>query len=85
MRVGMVRALAWIAALAKLPAHDGHFTGERAKDMTEAEALRVASRYERRRFSGDRSLGLAELVHRSRQQRRARQTHPGKRGKRWRP
>lgn len=82
MRIGLVKALAWIGALAKLPAQDGHFTGERAKDMSEAEALRIASRYERRQFSSAYGMGLAELVQKSRHHQRAKQTHVHKRGKR---
>lgn len=85
MRVGLIKALAWIAALSKLPARDGHFTGEAAKDMSEADALRIAARYERRQFSAARGMGLAEIVHKSRHHRRAKQTHPGKRHKRMRP
>lgn len=79
MRAGFVKALAWVSVLAKLPTKEGHFTGDAAKDMTEAEALRIASRYERRTFSRGDSMSLAAIVHRSRQRRRARQTHPGKR------
>ncbi len=78
-RIGFVKALAWIAALAKMPAKEGHLTGEAAKDMTEAQALRIASRYDRRMNSRGTAMSLAELVIRSRQRRRARQTHPGKR------
>lgn len=81
MRSGLIRAATLIAAMSSLPARPGQPFGEAAKDMSEAEALRIASRLHRRQWSSDHAMSLGELVKRSTQKRRARQTHPGKRGR----
>ena len=82
MRSRLVNAATLIAAMANLPAQKGLPFGEAAKDLSEAEANRYSSRLYRRQWSSDRGMSPDQLVVWSRQRRRARQTHPGKRGKR---
>jgi hypothetical protein len=55
-------------------------TGRIATDLSDAELLRMASRTQRWRWARQ-AMYLAEVIKKSRQQRRARQTHPGKRGR----
>lgn len=55
-------------------------TDQVKRDKLNADALTLVSRYGH--LLGNRSLPPAELCRRSTQRRRARQTHPGKRGKR---
>lgn len=78
-------AVAMIAALMHMPPQPGKPYGDAAKDLDLETAARFASRYKRRMFSTQRSMGPAELQSWGRKRRRARQTHPGKRGKRARP
>jgi len=62
-----------------MPSEPGKPFGEAAKDLTEAQAARYASRLKRRLYSKKRGMSPAEIQRWSRQRRRARQTHPGKR------
>lgn len=85
MRHKHVIGLAWLKMLAGMPDRPGHTTGAAAMDATIADGLRIRSRTERRRFAAEAHLSLGQLVRFSAQRARARQTHPGKRGKRARP
>lgn len=75
------RMMAQLAAVHRAtgPA-DALITGKNAGTMTEAEACRLAARQERQRRSPWHPPMSADQLQRwSRQRRRARQTHPGKR------
>jgi hypothetical protein len=56
-----------------------------ASQLSDQDALRVASaaaRADARKYSPSGAMALSELVEWSRRRARARQTHPGKRGRR---
>ena len=76
MRSFVVRHAQAIALLSMMP--DGDVTGKNAASLTQEQALRIGRKMDRWAWSG-RSLSLPQLIHKSRQKRRARQTHPGKR------
>ncbi len=85
MRSKIRSAIAMIGALMSMPPEAGRPFGPAAKDLDLDTAARFASRYKRRAWSSGKPMGPAELQAFGRKQRRARQTHPGKRGKRARP
>lgn len=85
MRSGLARAAAVVNTLAAMPTRAGHITGKAAENISEAEACRLASRAARMQFSArdasgnPRSMGLAQIIQKSRQRRRGAQTHTHKR------
>lgn len=85
MRSKIRTAIMMIGALMQLPPEPGKPFGDKAKDLDINTAARYASRAKRRMYTTGKPMGPAELQAFGRKQRRARQTHPGKRGKRARP
>jgi hypothetical protein len=68
-----VTAMTVIASLAAVPGHEAY-----AKGLTEEQACRIHGRAIRAMYNGERT-NLLGLIHKSRQRRRAKITHPGKR------
>lgn len=85
MRSKIRSAIMMIGALMQMPPEPGKPFGDKAKDLDLDTAARYASRAKRRMFSSNKPMHPAELQAWGRKLRRARQTHPGKRGKRARP
>ncbi len=82
MRLREFRAIQVIAGLSQLPKGRAGITGEDALKLDEDQAARIYSRTERWAASGGLgAMSLHEVVRKSRQRARARQTHPGKRAR----
>lgn len=81
MRCWQARLATLYANLSARPTADGEFCGDNAKNLSNEQGLRIMSRVRRGMHRRGEPMSLGALVQRSRNLRRARTTHPGKRFK----